>query len=818
MFWDAIVSLYRKNHESIGYEVATDLPEAMKRIGDLRGFMMFTQAVSSGAVRKRISDLVVQTAGARILPEEAAAANKILGDGMANWDELTDKELADGLATLNRLGIPMQQAEAPIKGSRGVDRLTMELTLLMRDPQGRGVFTPRALLERLNVADPYGMVKSTDMVTTQIRKGFDIDARDVMKMWRTSVVTGLFHPRMQYFYNNFYGDISQIHTVLGARQSVSSNLSFIRGIPTWFKGTNSVRSKMAEFLGVDANSVLPGIRESFHQPDLAAIFKGEKRWIRTQSGQLTSSDTLKDAAVRYGVMESYANQDLMRFVTKVSQKDTLWTKAQNSFVGWQQDISDFATYVQQRQRFALFVDLHRQGYTLEAAAKKTLDALFDWKFGLARWEAAYMVPIIPFYRFWRLSLAQQMRENLRLMSRPPKEVIDQALRGRTALGRARAQQQTLKALPYMTDPIMAEDMGEDAGISDDLTGLERKRAQRRAAKKLTEARTNKIGATWMGNARGFTTFRYATAEERRYWWLTRGREDYEYAFKTTGPVTAVEALNLISGMSQSLSMLGGAVGSLASGPREEAGMARAAGNRAKLADTFLSLLWPHQKALLEVRVEGDNPRTDYRPTPVEFELLTHLDRKTGGWLDLFSKRGSKPGDSQIGWYTMMALRYTPPVTEIARWLTTMEKTPELEALIEKEGVPELSEALHAALVYSKTTLTGGAYPGSFGAQKERAEYELGERVKDIKAETKQKATPRTPTVSELEEARDKQGQGAADKRDMLRMLHENTSAGRELPLHQKGWWRSNIGGTPTPEKVAQQLQFWSQEAARYQNQ
>ena len=814
LFWDAIVSLYRANHESVGYYIATDLPEAMKRVGDLRGFMMFTQAVASGAVRKRVADLLVQTAGARILPSEAAAANKIIGDGMANWDELTDKELAEGIATLSRLGVPIQQAEASVKGARDIERLSMELTMLMRDPQGRGIFTPRALLQRLNKADPHGMIKSTDMVTTQARVGAVANfGSDIAKTWRTSVVTGLFHPRMQYFYNNFYGDISQIHTVLGTRQSIRSNVSFIRGIPTWFKGPNSVRSKMAKALGVDVDSVLPGIRESLHQPDLAAIFKGEKRWIRTESGQLTSSDTLKDAAVRYGVMESYANQDLMKFVTQLSRRDTLWMKGWNSFVGWQNDISDFATYVQQRQRFALFVDLHRQGYTLEAAAKKSLDALYDWKFGLARWEAALMVPIIPFYRFWRLSIAQQMRENLRLMSRPPKEVLDRALKGRTALGRARAQQQALKALPYITDPIAAEDMGEDAGIPDDLTGPARRRAQRKAAADLTEARTNKIGATWMGNARGFTTYRYATKEERRFWWLTRGKE-YKYAFKTTGPTTGIEALNLVTSMSQGLSMLGDAFG----GEREQPGTARATGLSAAIKDDLLALLWPHQKALLEVRIEGDRARTDYRPHNLEFEFLTALDRSTNGYLDFFTERGNKPGDSQIGWGTMMGLRYVPPVAEVVRFLTTLEKTPELAAMLEKEGIPEVAEALVAAMALGKTTLTGGVYPGSLEVQKERADYELGERLKPLKEDQKYNLKPRTPTVGEKEDEVQDWGQDARDKRDMLELMQRYDAGGDvEYPVHLENWWNDNIGGDLGPDAVAEKLQHWAIVAKSYEN-
>ena len=817
LLWKELRSLYLRDHPSVGYTVAREVSEAVHRVGDLRGLMMFTEALASAAMRKRIADLVIQVGGARILPDEAAAANKIIGDGMSNWDELTPEEITAGLSSLNRLGVPVQQAEAPIKGARGIEHLEMDLTAWLQDPQGRLVFTPRALGQRLDNADPFGMIKSTDMTTTQARIGAVVlGGRNFSKMWRTSVVTGLFHPRLGYFYNNFYGDVSQIHLTLGMRQSMNSNVSFLRGIPTWFSSVNSMRSRIAKRLGIDRDSVLPGIRASLHQPDLAAIFQGKHVWLRTRSGQLTSSTQLKDAAIRFGVMESYANQDLMKFVTQLAQSDKPWTKVRNSVTGWQNDISDFATYVQQRQRFALMTDLHTQGYTLEAAAKKTLDAVYDWKFGLARWEAAAFVPFIPFYRFWRLSLAQQMRENLRLMSRPPKEVIMKALAGQTAFGRTRAQQQALKALPYMTDPIMAEDMKEYEVMREyvkenpqphrkkrmsELTHDELKRYQKKAAGRLTAMRANKIGATWMGNARGFTTYRYSTAEERAHWYRTKGTDDYDVAFKTTGPNTGVEALNLIMAMSQVTSVFSMAIPEWLFPPK---GTVRATISKKRM-DLLLGLLWPHQKGLLELRLsESGQVRDGYTPTPYEFNLLTMLDRKSGGMLDLFTERGKTPADASIGWKTMMALRYSPPSLEIGRFLAAAEKTPELQAMIDEEGMPVISAALENWMAYVKTNVTGGTYPGSLEKQKARSEYEMKAAFGKMQEEIDLRSKPRTPTEEHLQEQEVKGDRKRLERRDELKAIIDLTPPDGEFSGRIQRWWKTNIGGTITHDKLAQQ--------------
>jgi hypothetical protein len=125
--------------------------------------------------------------------------------------------------------------------------------------------------------------------------------------------------------------------------------------------------------------------------------------------------------------------------------------------GWQEEITHFSSYVQQRQRSGLFLELVRQGYTIDEAGRLTLNALYDWKNAIARGELAGIASRIPFYRFWKLAMRQYASAWVEPLVRPTSDMLGKALRGETRLARGRQQYQIVdrfanEAIPqYQTE-------------------------------------------------------------------------------------------------------------------------------------------------------------------------------------------------------------------------------------------------------------------------------------------------------------------------------------------------------------------------------
>jgi hypothetical protein len=101
-------------------------------------------------------------------------------------------------------------------------------------------------------------------------------------------------------------------------------------------------------------------------------------------------------------------------------------------------ITDFASFVQQRQRGNLFMDLLRKGYSPKEAGEKVRNALYDWKHGMSKPELAVITKISPFWRFFRLAGRQVARKTLDPLIRPDKAMVD-AFMGRSGFSRIQQQ-------------------------------------------------------------------------------------------------------------------------------------------------------------------------------------------------------------------------------------------------------------------------------------------------------------------------------------------------------------------------------------------
>jgi hypothetical protein len=155
--------------------------------------------------------------------------------------------------------------------------------------------------------------------------------------------------------------------------------------------------------------------------------------------------------VEDGVLDTFINEDIVAAFRRVTP-----STVQRGVKGWQDTISQFANFVQQRQRAGLYLELLRKGASREEARRLTRAAYYDWKHGIGQQEARVFARWIPFYRFWRLALAQGMTAITDPITRPDGEFW-RAVAGQSKLGRVRAQATVVREVPDWVNPPFTED-------------------------------------------------------------------------------------------------------------------------------------------------------------------------------------------------------------------------------------------------------------------------------------------------------------------------------------------------------------------------
>tara|TARA_Y100000310_G_scaffold308622_1_gene351929 strand:- start:2370 stop:3647 length:1278 start_codon:yes stop_codon:yes gene_type:complete len=97
-----------------------------------------------------------------------------------------------------------------------------------------------------------------------------------------------------------------------------------------------------------------------------------------------------------------------------------------------------------------------QGYTRKEAARLTKNALYDWKHALSEAEAKYWVAVIPFYRYYRLSMQQGLTALTEPLTYPSKAFQD-AILGKSKLKRWHQQYALRETMPLLWDPGVGSD-------------------------------------------------------------------------------------------------------------------------------------------------------------------------------------------------------------------------------------------------------------------------------------------------------------------------------------------------------------------------
>jgi hypothetical protein len=351
------------------------------------------------------------------------------------------KDYNNVLRFLNTIGQPVTTTSTVSAFSGGaVARSTIKLIRMSQEPSGEEVWTTNYMMKELEGNIPK-IIKELDARNNPARMSpgalAESAGKTMMSWWKTSVVTGLIVPNPRYFLNNIAGDFSQIWFEGGLGMATKQSFQNLPiNIPLLGRFFQNATSEMSARMG--NVPVLGTVFNALFNPYLSRVWDGYQGTIRTKSGAAFKYSDLRRWMVEDGILDTFLHEELPQAFSRVVP--TIWER---TLGGWQKELEQFGNYVQQRQRSGLYCELIRQGYTRTEARRITLNALYDWKSAIAEGELMGIAAQIPFYRFWKLAMAQFGRGLMEPFTNPGPGFLKQAFMGQTKLARARQQVQFL---------------------------------------------------------------------------------------------------------------------------------------------------------------------------------------------------------------------------------------------------------------------------------------------------------------------------------------------------------------------------------------
>ena len=535
------------------------------------GANAFMGGVVEGYMAQRFSRLVQ----GKLTPTVAADMSRLLAgeyDRVEEWDKAVE--------VLTLLGMPVSQKTVtrPTGVAKEMVETTKELVRFGSTREGEAIFVPRNIVKEMEGrGERY--VKSLEATKPaerafpgigRLRRGTAIYA----DLWKTSIVTGLGIPNPRYWTNNIFGDFSQMWIEEGI--GTSSRLSFqnflpnVPGVGRKWHETLLARAERNPFgrKGTEPE-LLPYVMETMFNPNLGRVFQGKSGHFMTKEGRFIDFDTLRKWGVEDGITDSFVQEEFLELMTRASgQTQGLFAPLKRVGKKWQQDIYDHATLVQQRQRMAFYASLLQKGVPRSEAKRRTLNALYDWKFALSESETQILTRVIPFYRFWKLSLRQAAGSVAEPLTRSSAQTWKRAWVGQNQFGRVRQQAFLAQGMPdYFFDENPDEEM------------------QRRI---IYHNIAKEFYPEWM-DTRPLAGF-YPMEQYAQEYWRDETKRKYSHYAYLLPPLTALDSMDMMT------SMLGGLFwatsrGALATGlldPRDDPFVADA---EARLFEPMLGSLY-----------------------------------------------------------------------------------------------------------------------------------------------------------------------------------------------------------------------------------
>jgi len=400
-------------------------------------------------------------------PEEAADINRLLmGEDFTNIENLEG-----AIQNLNRMGIPFTEKTYKAALGRPIRSSATGAESKKLVEIGEGSYAPE------------NMIRSLDVLAGKIAKEFEPFPRqtktntalglvdDYLRLWKGSAVTGLLAPNPRYWTNNMFGDFVQMWQEVGlARAGSLSFVNSMTNIPFFGRGLQEKALFMAERVAGKSGKgiALPGMVDTFLNPHLARIYKGEQGQFITKNGDVITFDQARRFALEDGINDTFVREELLDAFSRAAAQGE--KSMPDFFKEWQGLIYNHASMVQDRQRMGLYLDSLQRGMTRQEA-KKTVDrALYDWKHGISEREAMIMTRFVPFWRFYRLSMKQMGSTLLEPFVRNNSELARKALTGDTRLARLR---QNLLIFPNLPNFFYQENNYEGMSMNEKVDAVAR---------------------------------------------------------------------------------------------------------------------------------------------------------------------------------------------------------------------------------------------------------------------------------------------------------------------------------------------------------
>ena len=503
-----------------------------------------SQSINSGVMMDASARVATNVFGS-MDDKTADIINKVIGgkfagqEGLANY---SSKEVGEAFGKLAEWGLPTLSRQ--IKDG-GVE-LSNQLVKVSQDANGMGAFVPQALVEKIN-GTLKGIIKDLEVQSSKNPSGPMLIAQSLMStlfgLFRASITTGLFLPNPRYWLNNVVGDFSQIWkeedfgtAMKLSFQNLPTNLPFI-GRPLhnhmmkmseWSEGKPLLSSAINALMNPALNKVWNGAAE-----DIITMKNGVP-YVVGDVRRMMAEDGILDTFVQATLLDSLRkeHQDQWRLIPK-AWKEALEKNGKGVLARGEQKLEDIneaiqqhATFVQQRQRAGLYMEVINRGGSRAEAKEAVMNALYNWKAPMSQREMTYLTKMFTFYRFQKLA-TQQFVRNIVLAMRGERQ-------GARAISRLRQMEQGLDVIPAAA--YHSEGRGEEG--------------QAKTFEEAMDAMYRDIPFWWQG-ARPVAYSTPITNAAVQAWYKERGFE-YTYQDILMPPFTPLDMANQWIGMSAAL--------------------------------------------------------------------------------------------------------------------------------------------------------------------------------------------------------------------------------------------------------------------------
>lgn len=389
------------------------------------------------------SDLI--TGGGAAIAKSARAEGKklefhheellVTPGGAGVVGDTTDARIEKGLDALARYGISIIDPTLVTQQKRKV----IDLVRISKNPDGINAFLPTTLISEIDKAAGK-IVKETWKYNAGARDDLGIGStlNGFWRLYRTSLVSGLLVPNPRYWVNNIFGDFAQIWWGHGLKTATTLSFqNFAMNMP-WGRQLHNKQLQMQAKLG--SEHVLAPITNAIFNPDLDKVWRAADDQLIQLGNQLMEVGTLRKQLDADGVMDTFVHATLREAAEKASKESLLAfpTKLRNKLLKENvmgEMYSSHATFVQQRQRAAFYLEMRRKGMNRKEATEALRRTLYDWKDPLTAVEMKVFAQVSTFYRFYRLMMKQTASMLLEPFTTPisAKSIVA----GNTSLGKLR---------------------------------------------------------------------------------------------------------------------------------------------------------------------------------------------------------------------------------------------------------------------------------------------------------------------------------------------------------------------------------------------